>query len=182
MEIEIGSGDGTFLLHALRQRPDVLLLGIEWSSGKVRRLAPRLARLGTPRVRLLRADAVCVVSHLIPTGTIEAYHVYFPDPWPKRRHAERRLFSRAVIAHIARTLRPGGRLFVATDVASYHAEIRARVVASGSFAERASDAAHPGLATGFARKYSAAGRPLYVATFDRVQVAAGPGVTDGPTA
>lgn len=167
MEIEIGSGDGSFLLQTLRDRPHVNLLGIEWSGGKMRRLAARLDRLGPSRVRLLRADATCVIANLVPARSVQAYHVYFPDPWPKRRHVERRLFSPSVIADLARTLVPAGRLFVATDVAPYHAEIRRRVVATGVFVEVEAGNAHPGYATGFARKYRAAGRPLHVATFVR---------------
>jgi tRNA (guanine-N7-)-methyltransferase len=168
VEIEIGAGDGTFLALAARQRPAHNFLGIEHAPARARRLAERIARLRTARIRMLRADAACVVTTIIPPASVTAYHVYFPDPWPKQRHAKRRLFRPPVIAALARTLMPGGRLLVATDVFGYGRLIRARVLDDGGFAEVPVDAQHGGLVTTFARKYQTRGRALYTAAFVRV--------------
>ena len=172
VEIEIGSGDGAFLLAHAARHPERSFLGIERSPSKFRRLEARLARAGLANVRLLRADATCVVPALVPSSSVAAYHVYFPDPWPKRGHAFRRVFSPAFIAAVARTLAADGRLFLATDVEDYAARIRADVLAHGAFRERAGEPAHPGLATSFARKYRAAGRPLHATAFARIAPAA----------
>ena len=167
VEIEIGSGDGTFLMASARRYPDRNFLGIERSPSKAKRIEERLRKLGAPNVRLLQADATCVVGTMLPDACVAAYHVYFPDPWPKRGHAGRRIFRPALIDGLARTLRVDGRLFLATDVASYARVAHALVRGHPAFAEAPSDDDHPGLTTAFARKYRAAGRPLYVFTFDR---------------
>jgi tRNA (guanine-N7-)-methyltransferase len=172
VEIEIGSGDGTFLAAAAARAPSTNFLGIERSPAKARRLVARIARLGNPRVRTLQADATCVVGTLVPPASVAAYHVYFPDPWPKRRHARRRVLTPALIAALARTLVPDGRLLLATDVYGYASLIRLDVLAGGRFAQCESGHDHPGLTTAFARKYRAAGRAVYVATFIRRETGA----------
>jgi tRNA (guanine-N7-)-methyltransferase len=145
-------------------------LGIERSPSKARRLAARITTLGSANVRTLQADATCLVTSILPVGSVAAYHVYFPDPWPKRRHAGRRIFGVSFVAGLARTMIAGGRLFVATDVQGYGAVARERILADGGFREVASAEEHPGLTTSFARKYRAAGRVLYAYTFVRVDV------------
>lgn len=169
--IEIGSGDGTFLVAAAAAAPHTNFLGVERSAAKERRLDARVAHLDLPNVRTLRADAACVLA-LVPSASVAAYHVYFPDPWPKSRHARRRLFTPALVDALARTLAPGGRLLVATDVYGYLCVIRTRILADPRFDERESSDDHPGFRTAFARKYRAAGHAVYPATF--VRRASGP--------
>jgi len=170
VEIEIGSGDGVLLLAMGQRCPAHSFLGIERSPSKATRLAARLAKIDAANVRVLQADATCVVTSLIPSGSVTAYHVYFPDPWPKRGHAGRRIFSAAFVAGLARTLTPHGHLFFATDVEPYAAVARQRILADGGFVESTTSEDHPGLGTSFARKYRAAGRPLYAHTFVRAGV------------
>lgn len=167
VEVEIGSGDGTFLMASARRRPDRNFLGIERSPSKAKRIEERLRKLGASNVRLLQADAACVLATMLPTASVAAYHVYFPDPWPKRGHASRRIFRPTLVDELARTLRIGGSLFLATDVASYASIAHGLVRGHPAFAETSTGADHPGLTTAFARKYRAAGRPLYVFTFER---------------
>lgn len=167
VEIEVGSGDGTFLIAAAAGAPATNFLGIERSLAKSRRLVARVAAIARPSLRVLRADASCVLATIVPAVSVSAYHVYFPDPWPKRRHAPRRLFTAGLVAALGRTLVPGGRLFTATDVEPYARRIRTEVLADGRFEECACDADHPGLTTAFARKYVAAGRTLHPAVFVR---------------
>lgn len=167
VEIEIGSGDGSFLAAIAALNPSTNFLGIERSPSKARRLAARVQRLGTERVRSLHADASCVVQTLIPASSVSAYHLYFPDPWPKRRHAKRRIVTDEFLSALARTLIPWGQFFVATDVYGYLRLIVTQVVSNPTFEQRGTVAQHPGLATAFARKYRAAGRTVYAATFVR---------------
>jgi tRNA (guanine-N7-)-methyltransferase len=165
VEIEIGSGDGTFLLTRATATPIRNVLGIERAPAKARRLAARVARLAVPHVRMLQADAACVLA-IVPRASVAAYHVYFPDPWPKRRHLRRRIFTAAFVRALGRTLALGGDLYVATDVGPYMRLIRAAILA-GAFTEVEATADHPGLTTAFARKYCAEGRPLHFARFAR---------------
>jgi tRNA G46 methylase TrmB len=129
-------------------------------------VAARLARLGVPRVRTLQADATHVLA-IVPAASVHAYHVYFPDPWPKRRHGWRRIFSPEFVRALARTLVDGGELYVATDVGAYMTTIRATIIASGTFVDLVPGDDHPGLDTAFARKYRVEGRILHLARFAR---------------
>jgi tRNA (guanine-N7-)-methyltransferase len=167
VEIEVGCGDGAFLLAAARRHPERNFFGLERSPAKARRLAERIARSAAPNVRTLQADAGCLVASIIPDGAVAAYHVYFPDPWPKRGHARRRIFTPDFVTGVARTLVAEGSLYVATDVQAYGAVARRCIVGDGRFVEAAASDAHPGLQTSFARKYRAAGRPLYAFEFVR---------------
>lgn len=168
VEIEIGSGDGAFLEAWARQHPEGNFLGIERSPSKARRLADRFARRAVPNVRTLQADARWLVSTILPAASVAAYHVYFPDPWPKRGHAPRRIFTTDFVQALARTLVPAGRLWFATDVATYAVTARRHVLEIGAFRETGTSDLHPGLTTSFARKYRAAGRELRSFVFECV--------------
>jgi tRNA (guanine-N7-)-methyltransferase len=174
VEIEIGCGDGAFLLAVARRHPERNFLGFERSPAKARRLEDRVARGRVPNVRTLQADAACVVTSMLPDASVAAYHVYFPDPWPKRGHARRRIFTPSFVAGMARTLVADGPIFFATDVERYAGVARACVLSDGAFVEVAANGDHPGLETSFARKYRAAGRPLYPYVFVREPSAARP--------
>lgn len=167
VEIEVGCGDGAFLVAIACRQPERNFLGLERSPAKARRLAERVGRLAARNVRTLQADAGCLVRGVIPEGSVAAYHVYFPDPWWKRRHAPRRIFTPDFVAGVARTLCADGRLYFATDVGTYAVVAQASVLADGRFIETPAGDDHPGLTTSFARKYRAAGRPLYPFTFVR---------------
>ncbi len=167
VEVEIGSGDGTFLVAAAAHRPDVDFFGLERSPSKARRLAARVARAERSerpqpvRRRHLRSRSDTVglgrrLPHLFPGPVAE-------EPATLAAGSSRRRWSSA----LARTLVPSGQLLVATDVYGYLLVMRAHILADPSFEERAGGADHPGYGTAFARKYRAAGRAVYAATFER---------------
>ena len=119
VEIEIGIGKGRFLLAVAAARPDVRMLGIEWANEFLRIAEARAEKRRLGNVRFVRADAREIVASGVPDGSVEAYYVFYPDPWPKKRHHKRRFFQRPTVDHLARTLVPGGRLHVATDHDEY---------------------------------------------------------------
>ncbi|MBI3783725.1 MAG: tRNA (guanosine(46)-N7)-methyltransferase TrmB [Deltaproteobacteria bacterium] len=127
VEIEVGSGTGTFVLPAATTKRDVNYLAIEHAQSRARRLKAEVQTRGLANVIVLQADAACVISNLLPDASVSAYHIYFPDPWWKRRHHRRRLFNAPFAAALARTLKPGGVLFVATDVAPVFEHITATI-------------------------------------------------------
>jgi len=116
VEIEVGSGTGTFLLPAAQRLPAVNFFGIERSYSRATRLQGIIDARRLANARVIAADAACIVAGFIPAASVQAYHVYFPDPWWKRRHHRRRFFTPAFAAVLCRTLVPGGRVYVATDV------------------------------------------------------------------
>ena len=122
VEIEIGIGKGRFLLAAAAARPEVHHLAIEWANKYLRIAEHRAQRDGTDNVRFARVDARELMP-AIPDASVSAYYVFYPDPWPKKRHHKRRFLREDNAAQLARTLVPGGCLHVATDHADYWATI-----------------------------------------------------------
>jgi len=119
VEIEIGIGKGRFLLACATARPEVLHFGIEWSNEYLRVVETRAERANLDNVRFVRADASDLVRRAIPEGSVSAYYIFYPDPWPKKRHHKRRFLQAANVDALAKTLVPSGGLHVATDHDDY---------------------------------------------------------------
>ena len=163
LEVEIGAGRGDFILSRAAAYPDRNLLAIELSSAVTRILALRVARSSLFNVRVVQADARSIVNLLLPDRCVSVFHVYFPDPWPKDRHAKHRLFSSFFVANLARTIRPDGILYFATDVLDYARRIL-ELLDSQGFVAQAQSA--PGASrSNFAKKFALEGRSLFSAGF-----------------
>jgi len=119
VEIELGIGKGRFLMDSAARRPDTNFLGVEWAGKYLRLCHSRCQRRRLSNVRLAHADAHEFVEWLVPSDSIQAYHLYFPDPWPKKRHHKRRLFDREFLEEATRGLRVGGLFWAATDHDEY---------------------------------------------------------------
>ncbi|HMD55786.1 MAG TPA: tRNA (guanosine(46)-N7)-methyltransferase TrmB [Phycisphaerae bacterium] len=124
VELEIGSGKGTFLLAAAMERPKHNFIGIEWAKAYCAYAADRLRRHGCLNCRMVRAEAFAWVRGCIPDESIAAVHIYFPDPWPKLRHHKRRLIQPAFLDEVRRILIPGSKLRIKTDHANYFEHIQ----------------------------------------------------------
>lgn len=171
-ELEVGSGKGLFLLNAGQRHPEVQFVGIELSRKYARRSAERLARNGLKNVRVVWGDARRLIALQVPDRAVRAVHVYFPDPWWKKRHRKRRIFDAGFVKQVARVLKDQGRLEIATDVESYFEEIRELLRSDACFEERpADDPLQPqhdlDYLTHFERKYRIEGRPIYRARYVR---------------
>jgi tRNA (guanine-N7-)-methyltransferase len=117
--VDIGFGRGEFLIDAATKEPQRAFVGIERSFKRTLKMARRLARLGIGNVRLVESTAQAGIPELFPDGSIESAWINFPDPWPKDRHAARRLVQPPFIRDLALRLVPGGRLELATDDPAY---------------------------------------------------------------
>jgi len=117
--VEIGFGNGEALASMAEAEPDKNFVGIEVHEPGVGRLLRRLAHSGLDNVRVAMRDAVDVLEQQCPTGSVSEFRIYFPDPWPKKRHHKRRLIQPTFVAHLAERLTPGGLLHLATDWAPY---------------------------------------------------------------
>lgn len=178
VQIEIGTGKGTFLVHQAAAFPQVNFLGIEWSAEYYRLAADRIARHGLSNVRMVRTDASVLIREHISDETIEMFHLYFPDPWPKRRHHKRRFFCRANLDQMLRCLRVGGLVNFATDHADYfeQAQSVAREVVAEGHAETVPfvrpAGAREGELTGtnYERKYLKEGRTIYTLTLRKSRI------------
>jgi tRNA (guanine-N7-)-methyltransferase len=119
VELEVGFGKGLFLVTAAPQRPDVNFAGVELVRKYQLFTATRIAKRGLRNVRLAWGDGRQFMRDRVFAGSLQAVHVYFPDPWWKKRHHKRRLFTPEFAAEVARVLRPGGVLHFASDVEDY---------------------------------------------------------------
>lgn len=119
LEVEVGSGKGLFLTQAAAARPGHDFLGVEISAKYARFCAARLVNQGLANARLVHGDAQRLLSECLPDGSVEAIHVYFPDPWWKKRHKKRRIVNDGSLRNIERVLKAGGRLHFWTDVEEY---------------------------------------------------------------
>ncbi|MCS6865638.1 MAG: tRNA (guanosine(46)-N7)-methyltransferase TrmB [Gemmataceae bacterium] len=174
VEIEVGMGKGLFLLNAAMTRPETNFFGIEIVRKYQLYAATRFAIRHLPNVKTACADAKLLLRDYVAPGSVAAVHVYFPDPWWKKRHKKRRVFTPEFAADVARSLSPGGRLLIATDVEEYFGVMTAIVRAMPQFVERPEEAdrAAPrtdaGFATNFERKALARGGAVWRAVYERV--------------
>ena len=123
VEVELGAGDGSFLLEYAALNPDRDFLGVERLLGRLRKIDRKGRRRSLANLRALRLEAGYVLQWLIPAGSLQALHVYFPDPWPKRRHWKRRLIDARFTTLAATALGRGGGMFVRTDDPDYFAQM-----------------------------------------------------------
>jgi tRNA (guanine-N7-)-methyltransferase len=133
VELELGAGDGSFLMRHAALHPDHDFLGVERLLGRLRKIDRKSRRLGLTNVRALRLEASYVLEWMIPAGSLEALHIYFPDPWPKRRHWKRRLIDPRFTELVVRAIRPGGHFHVRTDDASYFEQMMEVGTAQAAF-------------------------------------------------
>ena len=116
LEIDVGCGKGMFLVAAAAARPETNFLGIELAGNYARYAAGRLAKAGLANAQVLHADARRVFAERLIANSIHAVHVYFPDPWWKKRHQKRQVMTAEFVKQIERVLVPGGSLHYWTDV------------------------------------------------------------------
>jgi tRNA (guanine-N7-)-methyltransferase len=119
LEVEVGSGKGLFLKNAAAAKPEANFLGIEVAHKYAEFAAAGVAKAGLQNVVVVDGDGLRIFQELIPDNSLAAVHVYFPDPWWKKRHRRRRVMRESFLRDIERTLLPGGSLHFWTDVEEY---------------------------------------------------------------
>jgi tRNA (guanine-N7-)-methyltransferase len=121
--LEIGFGMGETTGDIAARHPENDYLGIEVHTPGVGSLLKRIAEAGTANVRVIQHDAVEVLRVMIPPASLDGVHIYFPDPWPKKRHYKRRLIQAPFVALLSSRMKSGGYLHVATDWENYAQQI-----------------------------------------------------------
>ena len=168
VHIEIGTGRGTFLVNKAKAWLEVNFLGIEWASKFYRYSVDRIGRWGLENVRIIRTDAAAFLADLVPAESVDCFHIYFPDPWPKKRHHKRRFICEANTEELLRCLKVGGVIKIATDHAGYFEQLE-KVLNARRDLERIDFlktlAADQGewVGTNFERKYLKENRQIYTA-------------------
>ena len=162
VELEIGCGRGLFLDNASRAKPDVNFIGLEVAKKVAQLAAFRCLNAGVANVRVLVIDARKFLA-LIPERSLEAVHIYFPDPWWKRRHRKRRMVAPDVLQRLTQVMQPGTKMLLATDVEEYYHSMQKTFARFPEFAREADPAPSPGdhpldYLTHFERKFRTAGK------------------------
>ena len=167
VEIEIGVGKGTFLLERSKENPHINFIGIEYSKPYAVYVADRFRRTGQKNVKMICCDAGPFMQNAIEDEALFRVHIYYPDPWPKKKHLRRRLIQPAYIQELRRVLKLGGQLFLVTDHRNYF-EHMTRVItdvpgfARTNFPKLLNSDIHV-VGTNFEKKYIEEGRNFYKA-------------------
>ena len=165
LQVELGSGDGSFLEQWARRWPDRNFIGVERLLGRLRKLDRKAIRAGLTNLRLMRIEAGYFLEFLLPPACLEMLHVYFPDPWPKRKHRKHRLVNVRFPELAARVLTPGGMVYLRTDDADYFTQMQEVFGADARFAAEDTPATLRELVTDFERDFHAGGIPTRHAAY-----------------
>lgn len=169
LEVELGAGKGRFLLEWAAAHPEVGLVGVERVRTYLQMAALRVARRGLVNVRFVHTTAEDLLFRCLSEGSVVAFHVYFPDPWPKKRHHKRRFFRPANVARLADVLARGGLLRVKTDHDGYAAAIVETLAGEPRLLPLPAGEAFEEIpATHFEIRYAREGRPVRCLAYRRV--------------
>lgn len=172
VEIEVGIGSGYFLSRYGSEHPELNLIGLDKVGSEIHRSHDKCRRMGASNVRIVKCDALYFLEDFPPPASVQTIHVYYSDPWPKKRHHKRRVWRPEFIRAAVRCLEPRGRLLMKTDVADYFVVIDRLLRAEPALAlveDRRLD--HEPLegdyVTNFQRKAVAQGHPLHYQVWEK---------------
>jgi tRNA (guanine-N7-)-methyltransferase len=157
LEVELGSGDGSFIVEWARRHPEKNFLAVERLLGRLRKVDRKGQRAGLTNLRAIRIEAAYCLEYLLPAESVNVLHVYFPDPWPKRKHRRHRLVNEHFTEVAKQVLAPGGVIYLRTDDADYFAQITAVFGANASFQTVAAAKDLEEMLTDFEREFHARG-------------------------
>jgi tRNA (guanine-N7-)-methyltransferase len=162
--LEIGSGKGRFLISSAIEQSAVNFIGIEKSLHYHRVIRDRVLKRGLTNVRLINFDAFVVLRDMVPDASLSEIHIYFPDPWPRKREQKRRIIRAEALAEMRRALVPGGSGIYVTDHREYF-EIAAPLIAELFRAESRIPGPDDPPRTNYEAKYREEGREIYEVRF-----------------
>ena len=157
LEVELGSGDGSFLAQWAKLNPQTNFFGVERLLGRLRKLDRKGRRAGLENLRGMRIEASYCVEFLLPPASVSALHIYFPDPWPKRKHRKNRLVNEAFTEVTAQSLVTDGIVYLRTDDLDYFQQMTAVFGANRKFQQVETPAELQAVLTDFERGFLARG-------------------------
>lgn len=165
LEAELGCGDASFLVEYARRNPGINFIGVERLLGRLQKLDRKGRRAGLANVRGIRIESAYFLRYLLPAKSTRALHVYFPDPWPKKKHRRHRLINGQFPALARAVLTPGGCVFLRTDDADYFAQMNDVFNTTREFVRTDTPEALAQMTTDFERDFNAQGVPTLRAAF-----------------
>jgi tRNA (guanine-N7-)-methyltransferase len=170
LEVELGSGDGSFLTAYAAMHPERNFIGVERLLGRVRKLDRKGQRAGLMNLRGVRIESAYFLEYLLPRHAVSALHLYFPDPWPKRKHRRHRLVNERFPALAEQALAPGGVVYLRTDDRDYYEQMRRVFAAAPAFTAVETPVELMELLTDFEREFRKRGVSTLRAAFELKQV------------
>ena len=159
LAVELGCGDASFLVEYARRNPQVNFIGVERLLGRIQKLDRKGRQAGLANVRGVRIESAYFLQYLLPAHAATALHVYFPDPWPKKKHRRHRLINENFPALARAALASGGTVFLRTDDADYFQQMNEVFAAAKDFQKTETPAALAAVVTDFERDFNAQGIP-----------------------
>jgi tRNA (guanine-N7-)-methyltransferase len=169
LEIELGCGDSSFLVELAQRHPEKNFMGVERLLGRLSKLDRKGRRAGLQNLRGVRIESSYFLKYLLPRHTAAALHVYFPDPWPKKRHHKHRLINENFPDLARAALAPGGKIFLRTDDAPYFSQMTEVFRAGNYFEEIGTPPELAGLLTDFEKEFAARGVQTLRAAYQLTQ-------------
>ncbi len=165
LEVELGAGDGSFIVNYTREHPEHNFIGVERLLGRLRKIDKKGTRAGFQNLRAIRIEAAYFLEWLLPEKSVTALHVYFPDPWPKRKHRKNRLVNERFTALTSKILIPGGIVYLRTDDLDYFAQMTRVFAADSRFQSVETPESVSRVVTDFERTFNAKGIPTQRAAY-----------------
>ena len=166
--LDIGFGDGEALLTAAANNPSIDYLGVEVHNPGIGHLLLLLEQARLTNVRIIHRDVVEVLSNMLPDVCLDGVNVYFPDPWPKKRHHKRRLVQPVIASEFARVIKAGGTLHLATDWENYAEHMKQVIGSTGAFARLATEIDLVRPPTKFERRGQRLGHSVWDLIYERL--------------
>jgi tRNA (guanine-N7-)-methyltransferase len=167
--VELGCGDATFLLNCARQHPERNFIGVERLSGRIRKLDRKGRRAGLTNLRGVRIESSYFLEYLLPPRSASALHVYFPDPWPKRKHWKHRFINERFPEVAQRALTDGGTVYLRTDDRNYFEQMQTVFAASKAFSAIETPSELSALLTDFEEDFQKRGVNTLRAAYELIQ-------------
>ena len=168
VEVELGSGDGSFLVEYAAQHPEHNFIGVERLLGRIRKMERKGLRSGLRNLLGVRIESSYFLEYLLPPNSATALHVYFPDPWPKRKHRRHRLINERFPTLAQQALVPGGMVYLRTDDENYFEQMLEVFAASPKFRPMPTPAELVQLRTDFEKDFEARGIKTLRAAYQAV--------------
>jgi len=167
LEVELGCGDASFLVELARRHPQKNFIGVERLLGRIEKLDKKGRRAGLQNLRGVRIESAYFLRFLLPPQSAAALHIYFPDPWPKKRHHKNRLINENFLALARKALAPGGKIYLRTDDADYFSQMTLVFAAEEKFQEIETPVELMEISTDFEKEFSARGIKTLRAAYRR---------------
>ena len=165
LEVELGCGDASFLTEYARRNPGQNFIGVERLLGRIQKLDRKGRRAGLANLRGVRIESAYFLQHLLPLHAASALHIYFPDPWPKKKHRRHRLINEGFPVLARAALAPGGVIYLRTDDTDYFQQMTEVFAASNDYQKVETPAELAEVLTDFERDFNAQGIPTLRAAY-----------------